>query len=71
MAPPKKQRKVNDEKRAFNPDWTRDFFSENRGKTLCLISHETLAWPKLFNVKRHYQTHHGRSSTSSRTTSDL
>ncbi|XP_014679680.1 PREDICTED: EPM2A-interacting protein 1-like [Priapulus caudatus] len=54
-----KKRKVDSENRAFNEDWTRDyFFVENRGNIVCLICTETIAVAKVSNVKRHYMSKH-------------
>lgn len=53
------KRKVDFECRAFNKQWTHDYFMiDNNNKALCLICNETVAVLKEFNVRRHYETKH-------------
>ncbi|XP_075962440.1 eukaryotic translation initiation factor 3 subunit E-B isoform X3 [Anarhichas minor] len=40
------------------------FFTENRNNCVCLISYETVALFKEYNVKRHYETKHANATTS-------
>ncbi|KAJ8026793.1 General transcription factor II-I repeat domain-containing protein 2 [Holothuria leucospilota] len=62
MAAPKsnsKKRKVTEEGRVFNPEWTRDyFFIEEQGKPVCLICKRGISVMKLNNITRHYNTSH-------------
>lgn len=56
-----KKRKIDQEGRKFNQEWTwRYFFIENASKCLCLVCRESLAAPKEYNVRRHYETKHAR-----------
>jgi hypothetical protein len=48
MNPPKK-RKIGDECRVFNEEWTGN-------KAVCLLCHETVAVFKEYNLKRHHET---------------
>ena len=55
----KKTRKIEDECRTFNTEWTYFFFSTNFGsKAVCLICQECVAVFKEYNLKRHFQTKH-------------
>lgn len=55
-----KKRKLVEEKRIFQEQWTEKFcFIENKGNILCLICKATVAVPKEYNIKRHFQTKHG------------
>lgn len=59
MASGRKIRKVDKENRRFNEAWTNlYFFVESNAKCLCLICGETVAVPKVENVKRHYTLKH-------------
>ena len=54
-----RKRKLRDEGRAFNEQWTENYlFIENRGKSVCLVCTETVACLKEYNIKRHYDTKH-------------
>ena len=54
-----KKRKVIDECRAFNVQWTDKYiFTDVDNKAACLISKETIAVFKEYNLKRHFQTKH-------------
>ena len=54
-----KKRKIDDEKRIFNEDWTEKFaFIEKENKPTCLICNKELAHNKSGNIKRHYETKH-------------
>ena len=56
MNPPKK-RKIGDESRVFNEEWTHKYFFGNTGnKAVCLLCHETIAVFKEYNLKRHHET---------------
>ena len=55
----KKKRKVDSECRKFQTRWEIEyFFTEVRGKCVCLICNETVAVVKEYNVKRHFKTKH-------------
>jgi len=57
MEPSEKRRKVDKECRKFNEEWTtKYFFTECKGKALCLICPETVAILKGLN--RHYESKH-------------
>ena len=59
MAPARKKRKYEDKKRTFKPEWEGEFaFTDNGGKPLCLICHNTLSHYKVSNMKRHHETRH-------------
>ncbi|XP_029634955.1 general transcription factor II-I repeat domain-containing protein 2A-like [Octopus sinensis] len=59
MASARKIRKVDKENHRFNEAWTNlYFFVESNAKCLCLICGETVAVPKVENVKRHYTLKH-------------
>ncbi|XP_068209241.1 general transcription factor II-I repeat domain-containing protein 2-like [Palaemon carinicauda] len=56
---PSKKRKIEDECRVFNKEWTeRYFFTDVGVKAVCLICHDTVAVFKEYNLKRHFQTKH-------------
>ena len=56
----KKTRKIEDECRTFNTEWTYKYFFTNFGsKAVCLICQESVAVFKEHNLKRHFQTKHG------------
>jgi hypothetical protein len=55
MNPPKK-RKIGDECRVFNEEWTNKyFFGDTGNKAVCLLYHETIAVFKEYNLKRHHE----------------
>ena len=55
-----KKRKIEDECRTFNTEWTHKYFFTNFGsKAVCLICQESVAIFKEYNLKRHFQTKHG------------
>ena len=55
----KKQRKIEDECRTFNTEWTYKYFFTNFGsKAVCLICQEIVAVFKEYNLMRHFQTKH-------------
>uniref|UniRef100_A0A0L8H677 Uncharacterized protein n=1 Tax=Octopus bimaculoides TaxID=37653 RepID=A0A0L8H677_OCTBM len=59
MASARKIKKVDKENCRFNEAWTNlYFFVESNTKCLCLIYGETVAVPKVENVKRHYTLKH-------------
>lgn len=60
-APPNlKKRKIEDECRTFNKDWTtKYFFIDIKSNAVCLICRESVAVFKEYNLKRHFQTKHG------------
>ena len=54
-----KKRKVTDEGRTFNQDWTLEyFFIEEKGKPICLICNQSVNVMKVSNISRHYDTMH-------------
>ena len=54
-----KQRKIEDECRVFNEQWTeRYFFTDVGFKAVSLICHETVAVFKEYDLKRHFQMKH-------------
>lgn len=56
-----KKRKLCDEHRCFNDDWTDKYcFVSSNGKCVCLICRESLSVPKEFNIKRHYESKHAK-----------
>ena len=56
MAPARKKRKYKDKKRTFKPDWEGEFaFTDNGGKPLCLVCHDSLSHYKATNMKRHHE----------------
>lgn len=58
MAEPKK-RKLASECRKFQARWENGyFFTEVKGKCVCLICNEMVAVMKEYNVRRHYETKH-------------
>ena len=58
-----KRRKVDDECRSFNDEWTEKYFSIlHFGKPTCLICNQSVAVNKEFNIKRHYETKHSQFS---------
>ena len=56
----KNPRKIEDECRTFNTEWTYNYFFTNFGsKAVCLICQESVAVFMEYNLKRHFQTKHG------------
>ena len=54
-----KKRKIVDEKRVFNENWTEKyFFIEINNKTICIICMEIISVLKVYNLKRHYTQRH-------------
>ena len=54
-----KKRKVDAECRTFKQIWTTNFFfTEVKGKPLCLVCGEHVVVFKEYNLKRHYETKH-------------
>ena len=51
-------RKIEDEYRVLNKQWTERYFFTDGVKAVCLICHETVAMFKEYNLKRHFQTKH-------------
>ena len=49
--------KVNEEHRILKPKWSDNYyFIERKDKPVCLIGNATVAVPKEFNLKRHYES---------------
>ena len=58
-----KRRKVDNECRSFNNEWTEKYFSLlHFGKPTSLICNQSVAVNKEFNIKCHYVTKHSRFS---------
>ena len=54
-----KKRKIPEEKRKFNIQWTEKYFvSELYGKKICLIFNDKISVCKEYNIKRHYASKH-------------
>lgn len=52
------KRKLGDEHRIFQEKWELEFFCcEVKDKIICLICNSTVGVPKLYNIKRHYDSH--------------
>ena len=63
--PEKKLKRSYEAKRAFNCNWTKDyFFVEHNEKAICLICSASVAGFLKENLERHYKTKHGQSSTA-------
>ena len=64
--PPEKRSKLSYKaKRAFNSNWTKDyFFVEHNEKAICLICGAFVAGFLKVNLERHYKTKHGQSNTA-------
>ena len=61
-----KKRKVDIERRAFNPAWKEKcFFMERFGQAQCLICLKTVAVLKEFNMRRHWEAEHRASNFGS------
>ena len=59
MSAPAKKRKVDAEGRSFKQIWTTTlFFTEVKGKPVCLVCGEHVAVFKEYNLRRHYETKH-------------
>uniref|UniRef100_A0A674K1K9 SPIN-DOC-like zinc-finger domain-containing protein n=1 Tax=Terrapene triunguis TaxID=2587831 RepID=A0A674K1K9_9SAUR len=55
----KKKRKIESEHRVFNTEWTNKYLcTVSKDKILCLVCRETLAVPKEYNLRRHFETKH-------------
>ena len=53
------KRKVEDECRQFQVEWSvKYFFIESENNALCVIYHESVAVVKEYNMRRHYQSKH-------------
>ena len=58
-----KRRKVDDECRSFNGEWTEKyFFILHFDKPTCLICNQSVAVNKECNIKRHYEIEHSQFS---------
>lgn len=58
-----RKRKLEDENRAFQAEWERDFFftkGKKEGTALCLICRETVHGNKCYNFNRHYTSIHSQ-----------
>ena len=65
MAPAGQKRKYEDEKRTFKPEREGEFaFTDNGGKPLCLVCHDSLSHYKASNMKRHHETRHSNFSNN-------
>ena len=54
-----KKRKIVDEKRVFNDEWTEKYmFVGIRDNCVCLVCRETISAVKEYNLRRHYETKH-------------
>lgn len=59
MSAHSKKRKVDNECRVFNKTWTaKYFFTEIKGKAVCLICGTQVSVLKDYNLNRHYTTRH-------------
>lgn len=57
-----KKRKVGDENRSFNDQWTLEYIFILKGdKPLCLICKDTVAVIKKSNIKRHFEAKHSEN----------
>ena len=55
-----KKRKIAEEKRKFNIQWTEKYFvTELCDNIICLICNDKIAVCKEYNIKRHYGSKHG------------
>ena len=60
-----KGRKVDEEFRAFKEEWENNFFFVNHlERPTCVICHESIAFNKEYNIKRHYESKHKMFLTS-------
>lgn len=63
-----KKRKVDSECRVFKEEWSwKYFFTEFKGKPVCLMCNETVAVFKDFNLSRHFTKKHANEKYSSMT----
>uniref|UniRef100_A0A674I7K9 SPIN-DOC-like zinc-finger domain-containing protein n=1 Tax=Terrapene triunguis TaxID=2587831 RepID=A0A674I7K9_9SAUR len=54
-----KKRKIESEHRVFNTEWTNKYlYTISKDKILCLVCRETLAVPKEYNLRWHFETKH-------------
>ncbi|KAL3880023.1 hypothetical protein ACJMK2_032295 [Sinanodonta woodiana] len=54
-----RKRKVDNENRQFNDDWTVLYcFVQHQTNVICLLCHSTVAVAKVSNIKRTYETKH-------------
>lgn len=54
-----KRRKIENEGRVFNPEWTTKYlFAVSNAKILCLICRRVVAVPKEYNLRRHFEANH-------------
>ena len=54
-----KKRKIAEEKRKFNIQWTEEYFvSKLLGNIICLICNDKIGVCKEYNIKRHYASKH-------------
>lgn len=59
------KRKITDEHRIFQPNWELEFFCcEVKDKIICLICNSTVSVPKIYNIKRHYDQHKERMTST-------
>ncbi|KAL3875981.1 hypothetical protein ACJMK2_033874 [Sinanodonta woodiana] len=54
----KRKRKIDDECRQFQEEWSLKYFIKSGEKALCVICNETVAVIKEYNLRRHYQSKH-------------
>ena len=60
-----RKRKVDNECRVFNTEWTRKyFFTEFQSKAVCLICRETVSVFKEYNISRHFTTKHANYASN-------
>jgi hypothetical protein len=60
-----KKKKIEHERRQFSAEWTNKyFFIERNSKYICLICRDTIAFPKEYNLKHHYETKHQANSVN-------
>ena len=53
----KRKRKIADERRVFNKEWTNKyFFTDRENKAVCLLCQEKITILKEFNLERHHET---------------
>ena len=55
----KKKRTLDEERRVFQEKWELQYFCTMvNGKIHCLVCNNSIATPKEYNLKRHYETNH-------------
>lgn len=55
----KKKRKIESERRVFNPEWTTKYlFANTQDKILCLVCRDIIIVPKEYNLRRHFESKH-------------